>query len=123
MAKKILIVDDEPDISKLASIRIQKFGYDVKIANNGQEALDILEKETVDLIMLDLLMPIMDGKACCKKIKENEKIKNIPIIIFSASTLKNIEQVMKELEVQDFLIKPFNPEEMQTKIKNLIGES
>ncbi len=122
MAKKILLVDDEPDISKLTSLRLTKMGYQVDIAYNGQEALDKLNKSSYDLIMLDYLMPVMDGKECAKKIKENEKTKNIPIIMFSASTTKDAETLVKELHVQDYLTKPFNPEDMMSKIKKFIGE-
>ena len=120
MAKKILLVDDEPDVVKMLAYRIKHAGYDVVTALNGKEALDIVNKEPVDLIMLDMLMPVMDGKETSTKIKQDEKLKKIPVIILTASISTPPEELKKELKVEGVLIKPCDPEAMLNQIKTLI---
>ena len=119
MAKKILLVDDEPDVVKMLAYRLKHAGYDVVTALNGKEALDVLKKEPVDLMMLDMLMPVMDGKETCKNIKQDEKLKNLPIIILTASITTPPEELQKQMDVAGVLIKPCDPTEMLSKIKAL----
>lgn len=82
--KKILIVDDEPDTLMLTSMRLKKFGYETLTAANGYDAIKIIEKEKPDLLLLDLVMPITYGTELCRHIKNNEQLKHIPIILFTA---------------------------------------
>ena len=122
MTKKILIVDDEPDIVKITNFRLKKLGYETETAANGKEALDLLKTNTFDLIFLDLRMPVLDGYETCKIIKADDKLKDIPIIVFSASTSQSSESIKIQLDITDVLIKPFEPEDLISKVKNLIGE-
>ena len=118
--KKILVVDDEPDILKVVTFRVKKLEYEVVTATNGQEALDLIQKEEPDLILLDIELPVMNGYEVCQRVKTNEKLKHIPIIFLTASSASKIAEKVKELNADDYLIKPFDSEELLKKIKNFI---
>ncbi len=121
MTKKILIVDDEPDLLDVTTFRLKKNGYHVLTAIDGQAALTIIEKEMPDLVLLDLRLPVMNGQEVCKKIKADPKLKNIAVIIFTASAGGDVAQKVKALGADDYLIKPFDSEEMLDKIANLLN--
>ncbi len=122
MAKKILIVDDEPDILDLATVRLKKLGYEILEAVDAEGALAILQKDTCDLILLDLLLPRLQGDELCKKLKSDDKFKHIPIILFTASaTRTSLPEKIKEMGADDCIMKPFEPEELLGKIKKFIG--
>ena len=118
--KKILVVDDEPDILKVVTFRVKKLEYEVVTATNGQEALDLIQKEEPDLILLDIELPVMNGYEVCQRVKTNEKLKHIPIIFLSANSASKIAERAKEFNADDYLIKPFDSEELLKKIKNFI---
>lgn len=120
MPKRILIVDDEPDILRVVIFRLKKSGYEVLTAVNGQEALDLIQKEPLDLIILDLRLPLISGLEVCKQIKSNDKLKHIPVILFTAST-NCVKEKAIEVCADDYLIKPFEPEIFLQKVKKLIG--
>lgn len=120
MTKKILVVDDEPDILKVVTFRVKKLEYEVVTATNGQEALDLIQKEEPDLILLDIELPVMNGYEVCQRVKTNEKLKHIPIIFLTASIASKIAEKVKEFNADDYLIKPFDSEELLKKIKNFI---
>lgn len=122
MAKKILLVDDEPDILALTALRLRRSGYEVIEAIDAEEALVFLEKNTCDLILLDLLLPNMQGDELCKKLKNDDKFKNIPVILFTASGfLSNLPKKVITLGADDFIAKPFEAAELVGKIKRFIG--
>ena len=122
MAKKILVVDDEPDILDLATFRLENSGYKIINAVDAEMALAILQKDTPDLILLDLLLPKMQGDELCKKLKSDEKYKNIPIILFTASAIRpSLPEEMKKIGADDCILKPFEPEELLGKVKKFIG--
>lgn len=121
MAKKILVVDDEPDLLDLIKFRFKKWGYDVIYAANGQEALDKIQREAPDLVVLDLRLPIISGHEVCKRIKADDNTKNIPVILFTASVSSDLGQKAKELGADDYIVKPFDPEALLGKVKKLIG--
>jgi len=122
MAKKILIVDDEPDVVTMLKIRLESNNYDTITAQNGQEALKKIEKEMPDLVVLDIMMPKIDGYALFKILRSNQKYNNIPVIILTASV--EIEDVKKCIAegVEAYLRKPFKPETLLGIIKGLLGE-
>ena len=84
--KTILIVDDEPDILRLTSLRLKKLSFEVITAVDGREAICVIKSKKPDLILLDLALPLLTGDEVCRKIKNNEKLKHIPIILFTASS-------------------------------------
>jgi len=120
--KKILIVDDEPDILKLTSLRLRKLGYHVLTAVNGQEGLESIRVEKPDLVLLDLILPIMSGADVCRKTKNDEKLKHIPIILFTASGDTITAEKAKKLGADDYMVKPFNPKELMNKVERMLTE-
>ena len=120
MAKKILLVDDEPDILKVTAFRLEKNGYEVFTVLNGKEALGLLKKKTPNLIFLDLILPQMSGHELCKRIKMEDRLKDIPIILFTASAT-HVREKVRALGANGFLLKPFSPEELLSKVKEFLG--
>ena len=120
--KKILIVDDEPDILRLTSLRLRKLGYDVLTAADGKEALEIITNEKPDLVLLDLLMPFMDGAEVCKRVKNDKKLRHIPIILFTAHSDTTIPEKTKKLGAEDYIVKPFDPEELTYKVEEILAQ-
>jgi DNA-binding response OmpR family regulator len=120
MIKRILVVDDEKDIRNLIEIYLKNEGYEVIKAIDGLEALNILEKEKIHLIILDIMMPKVDGLEVCRKIREKN---NIPILMLSAKSedMDKIQGLMTGAD--DYLTKPFNPIELLARVKALIRRS
>ena len=121
MGKRILIVDDEPDILKVAVYRLKKAGYEVISAEDGGTGLNLAFKEKPDLILLDLRLPVMDGFDVCQQLKSNPEFKNIPVILFTASSDKAVEEKAKEIGADGHLMKPFEPQELLEIVKRFIG--
>ena len=120
--KKILIVDDEADILKLTSIRLRKLGYDVLTAVNGQEGLDSIRENKPDLVLLDMVLPIMNGEEICYKIKNDEQLKHIPIILFTASSNFMTAEKTKMIGAEDCVIKPFDPTVLREKVEKILAQ-
>lgn len=118
--KKILIIDDEPDIVRVVKFRMIKNGYEVHVAVNGQEGLEMVSKLKPDLVLLDISMPLMKGDEVCKRIKSDPAVKDIPVIIMTAGTKGVQESFIKEIGAADSVLKPFDPDDMMNKIKKLI---
>ena len=120
MAKRILFVDDEPDILKVATFRLKKAGYEVVNATDGEEALSLLRKGKFDIVFLDLRLPMLNGLQVCSIVKSEEGLKDIPVILFTAS-LNNLEERVKECKAQGFILKPFEPQDLLNKVTEIIG--
>ena len=117
MKNKILIVDDDNEIRNLLEIYLSNEGFDIVKANDGQEALDIVEKEDIRLIVLDVMMPKLDGIEVCKRIRHKL---NIPILMLSAKSedMDKIKGIMTGAD--DYMTKPFNPLELVVRVKSLL---
>jgi len=118
--KKILLVDDEVELVELVKIRLEANGYEVITAFDGNQALDKAKKEMPDLIILDLMLPKIDGYKVCRMLKFDEKYKHIPIIMFTARALEADQKIGLEVGANDYIIKPFEPEILLSKIKNFL---
>ncbi|MFH1728080.1 MAG: response regulator [Pseudomonadota bacterium] len=118
--KKILIVDDEPDFIKILKIRLEHAGYEIFEAANGLEGLEILKTEIPDLILLDVMMPDMNGYQFCRKVKSNEKTEHIPIIMVTAKAQESDKYWGLETGAVDYITKPYESSEMLEKIKKHI---
>ncbi|MBI5574682.1 MAG: response regulator [Elusimicrobia bacterium] len=119
--KKILIVDDCPETRALIHFALTRENYEVIEASNGENALIKAIQEIPDLIVLDIVMPRVDGFSTAVKLKENTKTENIPIIIASSKGgLRHLFELNKTLQVVDFIEKPFRPETLLEKIKNIL---
>ncbi|MFA5337309.1 MAG: response regulator [Candidatus Omnitrophota bacterium] len=119
--KKVLVVDDEVDILKVVSFRLKKAGYEVLTASNGKIALDLISVNRPDLILLDLRMPVMGGEEVCARIKNDALLKDIPIILLTASSGGKIAEKARELGVEDCLVKPFDSDILLKKVQKLIS--
>lgn len=118
---KILFVDDEPDLIFLVSKMLEKEGYDVATARSGEECLEILKKKKPDLILLDIMMEGIDGWEVCKKIKEDKRTKNIPVVMLTVRTSNDSKRRSFEYAHCDAHIdKPFAREELIATIKKLL---
>ena len=127
MPNKILAVDDDPDILEAVSMILESQGYEVVTARAGEEGLAKLKAEMPDLMILDLLMPKMDGFAVCKELQDPRwaKYRNIPILILTsvreeASHRRYELETGLELDVDDYLEKPFSPDILLERVGKLI---
>jgi two-component system response regulator VicR len=122
MAKKIMVVDDEPGIQRSVKRVLEKEGYDIVTASSGRECLDKLEKEHVDLIILDIIMPDMDGGMVAKQIRENKKYDDTKIIHLSVlKQLPGQEAIQKKQNIEYHIAKPFDNKDLIKKVKQVIG--
>ncbi len=115
--KNILVVDDDPAICRLLSSNLGPRGYDVSIAVNGEQALGAAESQALNLIILDLMMPGMDGVEVCRRIREWSKV---PVIVLSARGNENDKIRCLELGADDYLTKPFGMGELLARIKTAL---
>ncbi|MGY8920093.1 MAG: response regulator transcription factor [Flavobacteriales bacterium] len=117
---KILLVDDEPDILEIISYSLESEGYSVYKANNGLQAIEIAEKETPDLIIMDLMMPEMNGVEACEQIRKSKKLKNV-IITFLSARSEDFSQIAGfDAGADDYITKPIRPKVLLSKIKALL---
>ena len=117
MAKKILVVNDETELLKAINILLKTSGYEVVTAQDGQEGLEKAKSLSPDLIVLDILMPKMDGYEVCRLLKFDEKYKSIPIIMLTAK-VQDIDKAMgKKVGADDYIAKPFETQDLIDKIK------
>ena len=110
--EKILIVEDDKHISKLVKYNLEKAGFECIVTITGEESLEILDKEPVDLIILDIMLPKMDGLQACKQIKQDKKLSAVPIIMLTAKGEEVDRVVGFELGADDYVVKPFSPREL-----------
>jgi CheY-like chemotaxis protein len=115
--KRVMVVDDEYFIGELIKMRLEVIGYEVDIAESGQQCLDMLAKKSVDCILMDVMMPAMSGWETTKLIKADEKLKSIPVIFLTA--LSRHEDHLKAQEVggDDYISKPFEIQDLLAKVK------
>ncbi len=121
--KKILIVDDEPDNLTLTSMRLKSFGYETLTAANGYEAVKIIKEQKPDLLLLDLVIPIVYGTELCRHIKNDEQLKHIPIILFTAFDDIMTAKKAEELGASGYITKPFDAEELIDKVEQVLANS
>jgi CheY-like chemotaxis protein len=120
MAKKILVVDDESDLLLVTLLRLKHVGYEAFGASNGREALDLARQKMPDLILTDVLLPVMNGDEIAKTLKKEENTKNIPIILISADA-KSLEEKFAASGADGYLTKPFKAGELIHMINKYIG--
>ena len=117
---KILIVDDDPDALETMAAILETRDYQVLTALSGLEGINKAVKEKPDLIMMDVMMPELDGFATCKMIKENEEIKDIPVILLTGKELVGVMEKGFAAGAKEFMIKPIDWDRLFLKIKKLI---
>lgn len=122
-ARRILVIDDEPDILKVLKIRLEKQGYEVVTASTGQSGVLACHSRLPDLVILDLMLPDMDGLDVCKKLKSSPSTCHIPVMMLTARTESADEVLGLELGADDYVTKPFDFSVLHSRIKNLIKRS
>ena len=118
--QKVLIVDDEPDAVIATKRALEADGYNVIEANNGTMAFDVLKSDVPDVILLDVMMPDMDGFEVCKRLKENPLYENIPVIMLTAKGEINDKVEGLDIGADDYITKPFNLKELKARIKTVL---
>ncbi|WP_226666358.1 response regulator transcription factor [Metabacillus litoralis] len=120
MTRNILIVDDQPEIAELLKLYLEKEGFQIVEAYDGSQAIEILHKQQIDLLLVDLMMPIIDGYQLIKKVRETLEL---PIIIISAKNEDYDKILGLGLGADDFVQKPFNPLEVVARVQALLRRS
>ncbi len=121
MRIKILLVDYEPSLVKVVSRRLEAEGFDVVTAMDGEEALQQVESEHPKLIILDVMLPRMNGYEVCRKLKWDKRYQKIPVLLFTAKALERDEQFGYEAGADAYVRKPFRAPELLEKIRVLLG--
>jgi DNA-binding response OmpR family regulator len=121
MPQRILVVDDEEDISFSLSRRLSAVGFDVICAEDGVEGLRRAQTESPDLIVLDLMLPKMDGFKVCRLLKFDERYKRIPIIMLTARSQDDDVALGREMGAEAYMTKPFDSGELLQKIQELLA--
>jgi len=119
--KTILVVDDEPDVAQLLSLILKTDGYNVLVAVDGQEALEKARKEAPDLILLDVMLPKLDGYRVARMLKFDENYKHIPIIMLTAKIQEKDKKTGMEMGADDYLTKPFEIPILQQKVREILA--
>ena len=118
---KILVVDDEINITQILEFSIGAEGYEVITASNGEEAIDKARREKPDLIILDIMMPRIDGYEACRILKSNPLTKNIPVVLLTAKGRDIDKRLGYEVGATDYIIKPFSPNKLIDRIHELLS--
>ncbi|MBI4342525.1 MAG: response regulator [Candidatus Omnitrophica bacterium] len=123
MAEKhrILLVDDEPSIVKMVGKRLEVEGFDVVIAMDGQEGLNKAQTEQPDLIVLDLMLPKLNGYEVCTMLKQDARYQKIPVVLFTAKAQEKDEKLGMDCGANAYVRKPFRAQELLDKIRSLLA--
>lgn len=120
--KKILLVDDQPNFIKMVSLKLEKMGFAVVSAENGRIGVEVAVAENPDLIVMDIMMPEMDGFTACEKINTHNGDRKCPIIFLSAKGQESDKQRATQLGAADFISKPFSPKMLIDRIEELLKD-
>ena len=123
MQPTVLVVEDEQDILDLVDYNLAQAGFNVVTAANGTDALDLVKKQRPDLVVLDLMLPGMDGKEVCRRIRQDETLGDTPVVMLTARADEVDRIVGFELGADDYLTKPFSPRELVLRVKAIMKRS
>lgn len=118
--KKILVIDDEEDMLKLLKIRLQQENFNVVVANDGDVGIKMAEQELPDLIILDIMMPKMDGYTCLKEIRKLPKIKDTPVLLLSGKEEEKVKDLFAFQKISGYMEKPFELDNLVSKVKEIL---
>ncbi|MES0340147.1 MAG: response regulator [Anaerolineales bacterium] len=122
-AKRVVCIEDEPEMIDLVRLILGRKGFDVIGANGGIEGLETVQRERPDLVLLDLMMPDMDGWEVYQQMKADDDLRNIPVVVVTAKA-QSIDKVLglHIAKVDDYITKPFGPQELLESVEKIIGE-
>lgn len=123
MPSRVLIVEDEPDIRDLVVHHLKRDGYQVSTASSGEEALRQVRAVPPDLVLLDLMLPAMDGLEVCRRLRQDPATASLPIVILTAKS-DEVDRVLGlELGADDYIVKPFSPKELMARVRAVLRRS
>ncbi len=120
---KVLVIEDEELMIKALEFRLKKDGYDVYLARDGAQGIEMLSKATYDLVITDIMMPFVSGLEVVSHIKSNPLLKDTPVIVLSSIGLERVVMEAFELGVDDFITKPFNLGELVIRVKKFVKQT
>jgi phosphate regulon transcriptional regulator PhoB len=123
MKVSLLVVDDEPDILELVSYNLKREGFSVDTCSNGEEALNMLKSNGYDLMLLDLMLPGIQGIDLCKIIKSSEELSSLPVIMLTAKGAESDRVLGLETGADDYITKPFSPRELAARVRAVLRRS
>lgn len=120
MHQRVVIIEDEKDIVELVTYNLRKEGFDVHSFARGKEGLENLRHKTADLVLLDILLPDLDGFEICRRLRADERLRTVPVIFLTARG-EEIDRVLGlELGADDYVVKPFSPRELVARVKAVL---
>jgi DNA-binding response OmpR family regulator len=122
VTRRILAVDDEPHILKLVSFSLKARGFEVIEATDGLSAIEVAEREQPDLVLMDVMMPALDGYEACRRIKANPKTAHIPVVMLTAKTQVAEQKSGLDAGALDYICKPFTPKDLVAQVNGFLGE-
>ena len=120
MRQRIVIIEDEKDIVDLVRYNFRKEGFEVESYSSGKDGLEYLRKNSVDLVLLDIMLPDLDGIEICKRVRADERLKSLPIIFLTARGEEIDRVVGLEIGADDYVVKPFSPRELVARVKAVL---
>jgi DNA-binding response OmpR family regulator len=117
----ILVADDEEDLRELVSYRLSRSGYEVVEAVDGQEALELATERTPDLMVLDVMMPRLDGYELTRRVRAQDSLRGVPVILLTARSQESDVSRGFDVGADDYLKKPFNPDELVARVRAVLG--
>ncbi len=120
MTKKILIVEDEKDIARLIQYNLDKAGFSCETAASGEDALALLGRKGFDLVILDVMLPGVDGLEVCRRMRKDTDLTDVPVIMLTAKGEEVDRIVGLELGAEDYMVKPFSPRELVLRVKAIL---
>ena len=118
--RKIVVIEDEPDIVEVISYNLKREGYNVLAVDRGDESINLIRNQSPSLIILDLMLPGMDGLSVCRQLKSDPIVKDIPVIMISAKGEESDIVIGLEMGADDYLTKPFSPRELLARVKAVL---
>lgn len=121
MGKKVLIIDDETDLAGLIQVELEANQYEVLLASDGEKGLEAAFREKPDLILLDIMMPRMDGYTVLRRLRSDDRTRTVPVIMLSARSETNSVFTTQELGATDYLVKPFEAADLLATVQRHLG--
>ena len=121
MNRSVLLVDDEPNIVLSLEFLLKQAGYEVRVARNGEEALKAVAERAPDLVVLDVMMPNLDGYHVCETIRADAKLRSVRILMLTAKSRDVEQEKARALGADDYITKPFSTRELVERVKTILG--
>ena len=121
-AKRVLICDDDPVILRLIQVNLELEGYEVLLAHDGEKAIEVAQAGRPDLIILDIMMPRLDGYQTCERLKADDSTKEIPVVFLSAKAQQSDIEKGRTFGVSEYVTKPFDPNDLVDVVERVLAE-